>query len=75
MKNKILSLTDTIKDRTVQEILNQDKSEYFRLVKKGYNFDDEVLRTYNIKKIIRDVKIFHEFKYKGFTLIIPDSVD
>ena len=73
--NKKLSLTDTIEDKTIQEILNQDKSDYFRLVKKGYDFDDEVLKTYNITKTIRDVRIYHEFKYKKFTLIIPDPVD
>lgn len=73
--NKKLSLTDIIEDQTVQEILNQDKSVFFKLIKKGYDFDDLVLKTYDIKKIIRDVRFYHEIKYKGITLIIPDSVD
>ena len=59
--SKKLKLTDKInfgenKKVVVSEIVNK-KGEIFKLIKEGYEFDDEVLEKARIKKTIRDVKI------------------
>lgn len=57
MHNK-LTLTDVInigknKKVPVSELV-KDKAEIFKLIKKGYQFDDEVLEMSRIKKIIKN---------------------
>lgn len=66
MSIKKLSLTDTLdsdkyKGKTIEQILDTDKRRMFKLLKLGYDFDDEVLEKYRFKRTIRDVKFVHEF--------------
>ena len=58
MKKKI-SLKDKINDsnyknKTIEEIININRKYIFELIKKGYDFDDEVLMKCNIKKTIKN---------------------
>lgn len=56
----IYSILDTGKYRgkKVGEMVdNKDKAELFKLIKKGYSFNDEVLSLIGIKKNVRDVKV------------------
>ena len=63
--SKIFKITDKInfgkgKKIAVSEIVEK-KGEIFKLIKEGYEFDDEVLEKAHIKKTIRDVKTITEF--------------
>ena len=61
---KLLTMSDTInvgKNKKVTvESLVPIKGEIFKLIKKGLQFDDEVLKEAHITKIIRDVKVENE---------------
>ena len=46
---------------TVSELVPV-KGEIFNLIKKGFEFDDEVLEKAHIKKIVRDEKIINSKK-------------
>lgn len=68
----ILGLEDKVgigryKNRTVSEMLDMNRNEIFNLLKKGIQFDDEVLEKARVTKSIRDVQtklivIDHEAK-------------
>lgn len=51
------SLTDKIKTKTVQQIIDEDKKNIFKLLKEGYIFEEEVLKYAHIVKTIKDEKI------------------
>lgn len=58
---KLLTMNDTVNIGKNKKVLVSDlvpiKGEIFRLIKKGLQFDDEVLKEAHIKKTIRDVKV------------------
>lgn len=47
---------DLFNNKQVIEIINDNKRNIFQLLKKGYEFDDEVLSLAGIKKNIKNVK-------------------
>lgn len=58
---KKLTMNDTIKngkyiDKTVEEV-TKIRGAIFSMIKDGYEFDDEVLKTAHISKTIRDERI------------------
>lgn len=59
--DKILTMSDTINVGKNKKVLVSDlveiKGEIFNLLKKGFRFDEEVLKEAHITKTIRDVKI------------------
>lgn len=65
--NKILTLNDIINVGKNKKILVSDivenKGEILKLIKKGLQFDDEVLEKAHIKKLKRDEKVI--------TIIVP----
>lgn len=56
-----LSLKDKIGNKTVEELLNQDRKNYFKYMSEGYDFDDKVRKAYRFNKTVRDDKIEHIF--------------
>lgn len=62
MNNK-LSLTDKINVGKKQRILVSDivskKGELFKYIKRGYEFDDEVLEKAGVKKTIRNKRVIN----------------
>ena len=59
-----LKLTDKITFGKKQKVCVSDlveiKGEIFRLIKEGYQFDDEVLEKAKIKKVVRNTKVTSE---------------
>lgn len=49
-KNKKIAISDVVKM----------KEQIFNLIKKGFRFDDEVLKEAHIKKTISDIKVYNE---------------
>lgn len=47
---------DLFNNKQVIEIINDNKRNIFQLLKKGYEFDDEVLSLAGIKKNVKNVK-------------------
>lgn len=46
------------KGKTVREVFDKDKSNIFKLIKKyGYSFSDDVLKSANITKIVRNREV------------------
>ena len=64
MNNK-LKLTDSIKfDKNNKKLVSDlvgIKGEIFKLIKEGYQFDDEVLEKARIKKTIRNERVITGF--------------
>ena len=58
---KILTMSDTVNVGKNKKVLVSDlvpvKGEIFKLIKKGLQFDDEVLKEAHIIKTIRDVTV------------------
>ena len=58
---EILTMSDTVNIGKNKKVLVSDlvgvKGEIFKLIKKGLQFDDEVLKEAHITKTIRDVKV------------------
>ena len=62
MKNDELTLDYVItkgkfKCKTIAEVIDIDRHEIFNMIKKGFYFDDEVLKAAHITRHIRDSKI------------------
>ena len=62
MKNDDLTLDYVItkgkfKCKTIAEVIDIDRHEIFNMIKKGFYFDDEVLKAAHIIRHIRDSKI------------------
>lgn len=62
MENDELTLDYVItkgkfKDKTIAEVIDIDRHEIFNMIKKGFYFDDEVLKAAHITCHIRDSKI------------------
>lgn len=52
---------DKYKNKTVREILENDRKKLITLSKEGYYFDDEVFKFARYTRTIRDEKIILEF--------------
>ena len=64
MENEELTLDYVItkgkfKGKTIAEVIDIDRHEIFNMLKKGFYFDDDVLKTAHITRHIRDSKIIH----------------
>ena len=62
---KLLTMNDSVNIGKNKKVLVSElvpiKGKIFSLIKKGFLFDDEVLKESKIKKIIRDVKVTNVF--------------
>ena len=64
--NQVLNLNDKIKNekynnKTVAEIIENDRKELIRLSKDGYYFHDDVCKKAGYTRTIRDEKVVTEF--------------
>lgn len=58
--NSTISSADKYNGKTVQDIIETaKKGTIFQLIKRGYMFDDEVLKLCNITKTIRDRRTYN----------------
>lgn len=79
--NSIIESEDKYNGKIVSDLI--DKKSIFQMIKKGYRFDDEVLKRSNITKTIRDRRAYyiiaeHEKdtkKYKKETATLSEIFD
>lgn len=54
--DSIIESEDKYNGKKVSDIINGNKSVLFKLIKKGYDFDEDVLSSCKITRTIRDVR-------------------
>ena len=60
--DSLLEGINNYEDKTPRELIEKNGSkDIFKLIKRGYRFDDEVLKEANILKEIRDEHVVNEF--------------
>ena len=72
MENEELTLDYVItkgkfKGKTIAEVIDIDRHEIFNMLKKGFYFDDDVLKAAHITRHIRDSKIIKPLRIPKYT--------